>query len=165
MNIPFNKKYVFITGISLALISFVIGWFLIFTSTHMIRQPNVRTFETILPNPPDGALPVQDQIEIEDSTLANPLPVSRENLQRGQVYYQYYCIFCHGEKGRGNGPVGHSYMPKPADLTSDSLQAWPDVRWYRSMLSGTGHAPVLEKVVPPEHRWFVVLYAKSLKKR
>ena len=81
---------------------------------------------------------------------------------RGKVYYDYYCVFCHGDKGDGNGPVGESYVPVPADLRAAKIQAYADGELLRAMLVGTGHEPVLGRVVHPEHRWYLVLYVRSM---
>jgi len=81
---------------------------------------------------------------------------------RGRIYYDYYCVFCHGTDGRGNGPVGQSYMPKPSDLTDPSVQRQSDGELLRKSLTGTGHEPVLARVIPPEHRWYLVSYVRSL---
>jgi hypothetical protein len=31
-----------------------------------------------------------------------------------------------------------------------------------SMLTGTGHAPMLERIIPAEYRWYLVLYVRQL---
>lgn len=46
-------------------------------------------------------------------TEALPEPV----LDIGREYYVQYCASCHGERGRGDGPVAGVLDPKPADLT------------------------------------------------
>jgi mono/diheme cytochrome c family protein len=35
----------------------------------------------------------------------------------GAVTYQFYCVTCHGEGGKGDGPAAASLTPHPADLT------------------------------------------------
>ena len=35
----------------------------------------------------------------------------------GAALYRVYCVSCHGETGRGDGPVAASLVPPPADLT------------------------------------------------
>lgn len=89
-----------------------------------------------------------------------PLP-TEENLHRGKVYYAYYCIFCHGENGEGNGPVGQSYVPKPANLNADSITRYSVPELYDASLTGTGHEPVLRQVIPAEHRKYLILYIRQ----
>lgn len=137
---------------------------LLFIGPHMETQPSIRNFEAVTRSVPAGTVPLNPRLMLSSipDTMANPVVPSERNLARGMVYYQYYCLFCHGERGDGEGPVGISYDPKPADLAADSVQSRSDGALYKAMLSGIGHEPVLERVVPPEHRWFLVLYIRGL---
>lgn len=137
------------------------------TSPRMYVQPNIRAFQRPVAPMPAGVVPVTDwppplPSETESRTLANPVPATSANIDRGATYYKYYCVFCHGEKGDGNGPVGESYVPKPSDLRSPKIMAYSDGEMLRAMLLGIGHEPVLEYVVHPEHRWYLVLYTRQL---
>jgi hypothetical protein len=38
----------------------------------------------------------------------------------------------------------------------------PDGEILYSMLTGTGHAPVLQRTVLQEYRWYLVLYVRQL---
>lgn len=96
------------------------------------------------------------------TAMANPVPATGESVARGKVYYQNYCVFCHGDAGDGNGPVGQSYVPKPSDLRTPKISGYSDGQMLRAMLVGVGHEPVLEKVVPEEHRWPLVDYVRTL---
>lgn len=148
----------------------VMGYVLI-TGPRMRMQPNVRPYQAEVPPLPAGIVPVdlpdasssgRVPAAADAAKMVSPLPATEENAASGKVYYQYYCAFCHGEKGDGNGPVGQSYTPKPADLRPAKVQAYSDGQMLRSMLSGEGHEPVLEKVVPLEHRWYLVQYVRTL---
>jgi len=75
------------------------------------------------------------------------------------------CLACHGEDGHGDGPVGDSYMPVPADLHRESVRRMADGELLLAMLTGTGHAPVLERVVNPDHRWYLVTFTRWLARR
>ena len=145
--------------------------YVLVTGPRMITQPNVRPYQVEVPRLPDGVVPVDSTgspssekapAEAEAAKMVNPLPATEDNVARGKVYYQYYCTFCHGEKGDGNGPVGQSYVPKPSDLRDSKVQAYSDGTILRAMLTGEGHDPVLERVTPPEHRWPLVLYIRTL---
>lgn len=138
----------------------------IFFGPRMKEQHHIRAFQMTLPNIPAGTAsviaPVQLPSTAEAARLKNPLPASAQNLASARVYYTYYCVFCHGDSGAGDGPVGQSYTPRPADLRNPRLAAYSDGELLRAMLTGVGHAPVLERVVPPEHRWHLVLFVRSL---
>ena len=53
----------------------------------------------------------------EAQTIArNPIAPTSESVAAGQVVYERYCLTCHGENGRGDGPGGVGLEPPPADL-------------------------------------------------
>jgi hypothetical protein len=143
------------------------------TNPHMKWQPHLRSFDAAMPLPPPGAVPASGP------SLAIPSPREAEELFRagrqkvdleaGKVYYGYYCLMCHGELGDGNGPVGESYVPKPADLRDAKFRAYTDGRLLRAMLAGSGHdvptspgaTNVLGYTVPPPHRVNLVRYVRT----
>jgi hypothetical protein len=156
--------------LSLALIFFitagVIGY-LLFTGPRMFVQPNIRPFQMVTPVSLPNSVPVigiyaplPDNAQAEQ--LKNPLARTDDNYAKGKVYYGYYCAFCHGDKGDGFGPVGYSYVPGPADLRSPNVQSQSDGRLLLSILTGTGHSPMLERIVPAEYYWYLVLYVRRL---
>ena len=55
-------------------------------------------------------------------------------LARGQSHYQRYCSVCHGEQGRGKGPLVEYLKITPTDLTQITKQnggQFPFWRVYR----------------------------------
>jgi hypothetical protein len=155
------------TAIALVVIALGIFSYLLFTGPRMRTQINIRPFQAQMPAIPEGAVPVVDTIERlpdeqQAKMLSNPLEKTPANYARGKVYYGYYCVFCHGETGAGDGPVGYSYVPAPSNLRSAKVESLSEGRLLRAILTGTGHDPVLERVVPPEHRWYLELYTRSL---
>ena len=155
-----------LAALGVAMLGGAAAGYLLFTGPHMTQQPHLRVFGAPMPRPAPGALPVTSLgFEVptaqEAAALSNPLPPTAQNRARGATYYAYYCAFCHGSKGDGNGPVGESYVPKPSDLRSPKIQAYSDGELLRSMLTGTGHAPALETTVLPEHRWYLVHFVRA----
>jgi mono/diheme cytochrome c family protein len=151
--------------IALSMIAGIIfGYLLFFNEPHMRNQPIIKTYQALMPSMPEGTVQVNPRLAVSDmpDSASNPLQPIQANLDRGKVYYGYYCAFCHGEKGDGNGPVGESYIPVPSDLRTPEIRELSDSRLYRAMLTGDGHAPVLERIIPREHRWYIVLYVRSL---
>jgi hypothetical protein len=54
-----------------------------------------------------------------------------------------------------------TYRECPADLMADSLRkSEPDVL-YELSFRGTGHEPVLERVVPVKYRKYILLYLRN----
>lgn len=132
---------------------------LMLSGPHMIEQPSVHAFEAEMPLPPEDAIPF-DHDAFDPSAMELP-ESTQANLEKGRVYYGYYCVFCHGEKGDGNGPVGQSYTPKPADLRALGSKNYSKEALYRAAFTGTGHTPVLERVVPQDQRKFILAYIKN----
>ena len=141
--------------------------YLMFVNPHMGTQDKATPYRAIVPLMPAQIVPAEvvavpvPLVEIPPPG-PNPLPDTRETRRIGQVYYSYYCLFCHGQDGRGNGPVGQSYVPTPANLTSPSVRNLSDEALYRAMLVGVGHSPVLPYVVMPEAPWYIVIYVRHL---
>lgn len=159
----------FLTGVALVGLGVLVYFSIMFTGPRMQVQEHIRPYQRVMPLPPDGMVPAEpDTYRVpssqEASGMKNPVPDAQNSRDRGRVYYNYYCVFCHGENGQGDGPVGYSYMPAPADLHAPRVLQLSDGDLLRAILLGVGHEPVLPRVVVPEHRWYLVAYVRSLGK-
>lgn len=164
------RRKLFIAGLLIFLVAFGFYWVLMFTGPHMRYQAYIRSFEQQMPLPPAGMVTVEPDEKTAPTAaqtrqLINPLAPSPENIAKGRIYYGYYCSFCHDDKGQGNGPVGQSYMPKPADLQQARIRNMRDGELFAAMLLGPGHEPVMERIVEPTHRWYLVLYMRALSRQ
>lgn len=132
---------------------------------HMNKQPSIHAFEKQLPRDPRGIVPTRGTyrtLTIQQSRLTtNPLPRNKTNLYNGKVFYDYYCLMCHGAQGDGNGGAGQGYYPKPTDLASPKVTGMNDGQLYYGMLVGTGHDPVMIETVHPAQRWPLVMYVRT----
>lgn len=87
-----------------------------------------------------------------------PLAVTDASLKRGKEVYTQFCVHCHGEKGKGDGPVSKK-LSGIANLvakgTSEGL-----VYYYVTYGKGTmgQHASLINKA----DRWKLVQYVKAL---
>ena len=160
------KKIVAVSLFVLA--GLAVAGYLIFSGPRMTVQPKLRTYDAPMPLPPPGSVPVEAlreprvPAESEARVLVNPLAPTEPNLAAGRTWYGIHCAFCHGATGAGDGPVGKSFGPAPADLRAARVAAMSDGELLRAMLTGPGHEPVLERVVLPERRWPIVLYVRTL---
>jgi mono/diheme cytochrome c family protein len=50
------------------------------------------------------------------NALRNPLPRTRESVERGEVVYDNNCASCHGATGAGDGEAGRGLDPPPGNL-------------------------------------------------
>ena len=151
----------------LVLIALSVAGYLMFAGPRMRVQPHIRAWQLAMPPSPPGAVPLEQVIPLlptsqQAKSLRQPLPVSPENLSVGRTYYEYYCLTCHGPSSDGRGPVGESYFPTPSDLRSKPIKSMPDGQLLPAMLTGTGHEPVLRRVVPQQAWWYLVLYIRQL---
>lgn len=161
------QKAATITGLLFVLIVAGIAFYFVFFTTPRMRiQENIRAYEALMPNAPAGSVPVEATRSLPDSLylqhydlVVDDTPV---NSDKGKVYYGYYCLFCHGEKGDGEGPVGQSYMPMPSDLRTEKVRNLNDGELLKAMLLGTGHEPVINRVVPAEGYAPLIVYVRAL---
>jgi mono/diheme cytochrome c family protein len=160
------KKIIALAIIVPALLFTGLFGYVLYEGPRMTVQHHIREFQMIMPGRAQGTVPVvaPDLIPLaaKAAGLKSPLQATPDNRARGRVYYEYYCVFCHGGSGAGDGPVGQSYTPKPSDLRSEKIAGYNDGELLRSIFTGIGHEPVLGRVVAPEHRWFLVLFVRSL---
>jgi DMSO reductase family type II enzyme heme b subunit len=49
--------------------------------------------------------------------FASPTEVTEETIEAGRNLYEKKCGFCHGNEGRGDGPVADYLNPRPRDFT------------------------------------------------
>ena len=153
----------------IVLVVLSVACYLLFTGPRMYVTPHVRAYQAVMPPTPRGSVPVASaRVPLptpeEAESLANPVEPTAENLSRAKVYYGYYCIFCHGAAGAGNGPVGESFFPNPADLRAAKVRRLSDGKLLRACFTGVGHKNVMDRVVPAEWRWHLVLYVRELGK-
>jgi mono/diheme cytochrome c family protein len=160
-----KKILILLLVIPPVLVAAIFGYVLI-KGPRMTVQHHFRAFQRNAPPPPPGTVSVNQPVELsaaaQPSPFKNPQAPTLAEEAAGSVYYKYYCVFCHGETGAGNGPVGQSYTPVPADLRLPKVAAYNDVELLRRMLTGVGHEPILERVVPPEHRWRLAQFVRTL---
>ncbi len=154
-------------AIAFALIFVAAVFTAMFIGPTMKEQEHLRSYQWNMPLPPEGSVPVKSALPKLPTTqqalkMASDVPATPASAARGRVYYQYYCLACHGDAADGRGPVGEAFVPTPADLHSPAVQSLADGQLYRAMLTGVGHEPVMEYTVLPEHRWYLVAYLRSL---
>jgi copper transport protein len=95
-------------------------------------------------------------------TLRNPFPPNPESLEAGQQIYSQNCHMCHGDMGRGNGPLVASLNPPLADLVVHvPLHTEGDLfHIIHDGIPGTAMAPLREKLTNDEI-WHVINYIKT----
>ena len=101
------------------------------------------------------------------NSLSNPLPKTRETVDRGATAYEKNCASCHGTTGLGDGPVGRSLSPPPANLAF--LSQMPMVQWdpfmYWTVAEGGAQfgsaMPAFKDALSKDEIWAVVAYIQA----
>jgi mono/diheme cytochrome c family protein len=95
-------------------------------------------------------------------TLVNPVGRSPESLARGRQMYELHCQVCHGDQGRGDGPVGIKFVPQPMELNLDYVQLQPDGQLYYTISHGSIAMPGYWQSISPEDRWHLINFIKEV---
>jgi mono/diheme cytochrome c family protein len=132
---------------------------------RMYDQDSVKTYERKA-LPADGrTVPVTDGYQTllaaDPQGLKNPFGPTAENVAQGRLAYGYYCVQCHGPRLDGNGTVGQSFSPLPADLMSDAVLSQYDGALYEKIRTGFRRHPPLFATISPEDTWSVLVYLRS----
>jgi mono/diheme cytochrome c family protein len=91
-----------------------------------------------------------------------PVRVTRELLVRGQDRYQVFCSPCHGATGRGDGMIVKRGFKAPSSYHVDRLRAMPVGYFYDVVTNGYGAMADYAAQVPPEDRWAIAAYIRTL---
>lgn len=82
----------------------------------------------------------------------------------GQAVYKSTCVVCHGEQGKGNGPVAAAMTPRPADLTDPvRMGRLSEDSLVLIVTQGRGAMPGFEVNLTPERVREVVAYIRTLR--
>ncbi len=101
---------------------------------------------------------------LDPATVMSPTP---DLLNRGKALFGQYCVPCHGEDGRGDGPAAGSLKPSPRNFTQPA--GWtngpgrPDI--FKTLSNGVpGSAMVAYDILTKKDRMALVHYVRSFAK-
>lgn len=100
----------------------------------------------------------------QDNYLVNPIPPNADSVAIGEALYVQNCLPCHGATGLGDGPVGLTLNPPPADLTVHTAPGvHPDGRLYDWITNGFENSvmPAFRSQLTDEERWHLVNYIRT----
>lgn len=148
-----------------------VGWF-----ATMRHQRSIKPYAMPRATVP-GAVPVGGT-EVDSLGLAaaesvtNPRTLTSESLNRGKWEYEIYCLVCHGDAGRGDGPISSS-VGGPffgvRSLVNDTIARRSDGYLYAVVIHapsmGRGLMPVYGDRIQGTDRWDVVNYVRFLQQQ
>jgi mono/diheme cytochrome c family protein len=154
-----------------------VGWF-----ATMRHQRSIRPYVMPRPSVP-GTVPVTgaevDLIGLDQGgrtttadRLVNPRARTSESLDRGKWVYETYCLVCHGESGRGDGPIAAASggpFVGVRSLVTDTMARRSDGYIYGVVIHapsmGRGLMPIYGDKIFGADRWDVVNYVRSLQQQ
>jgi copper transport protein len=101
----------------------------------------------------------------EQAELVNPIPPNEMSIAQGKILFETNCAPCHGETGLGDGPVGITLNPRPADLTQHAIPGvHPDGQLYLWISDGFPGSvmPKFRTALSDDERWHLVNYMRTL---
>lgn len=126
----------------------------------------LQTYERVLPRMPEKTMPTAGGIEAlrtaKPKDLHNPIPRTSDVLDRGRERYGFYCAQCHGLRADGQGTVGQSFAPLPANLKSVEVQNQTDGELFTRVSLGYKRHPRLWDTISEADRWAILWYIRSL---
>jgi mono/diheme cytochrome c family protein len=96
--------------------------------------------------------------------LINPL-AGLQPTEAAQQLYVSNCLPCHGDKGKGDGPIGASLDPRPYNLTKKKVDNETDGSVFWRITNGHKSMPTFKNTLDPMQRWQIVTYIRSLQQQ
>ena len=80
------------------------------------------------------------------------IPNTKWDIEKGKRLFHYYCSYCHGRGGKGDGPNAVNLDPKPRDFTDDKYMVTRTDQNLFDVISKGGAATARSTFMPPfEH--------------
>ncbi len=112
---------------------------------------------------PSGA-PANPASLYPDDVENFPIPITKQDIDRGQQRYDIFCSVCHGATGNGDGMIARRGFnkPLPASYHQDRLRQAPVGHFFDAMTNGWGAMPAYASQIPVEDRWRIIAYIRAL---
>ena len=95
----------------------------------------------------------------------NPVASSDAVTTKAKSNYEEQCLMCHGETGKGDGPMAAMLKEKPSDLTdTKKMGEMTDGEIFWILTKGVKPMPPFEAKMSEEERWGMVHLMRSLSK-
>ncbi len=102
------------------------------------------------------------KVPAEWALKKNLLTPTSTSIESGKKIYLTSCSPCHGEKGKGNGPLSVSLKPKPANHSAADFQKQKDGELYYKIITGRNAMPPYKTVLTEEEIWNVINFIRTL---
>ena len=96
------------------------------------------------------------------SELPSAVVFDKALLVRGRQRFDVFCSPCHGRQGNGQGMIVQRGFKQPPSYHIDRLRAQPLGYFFDVMTNGFGQMSSFASQVPPEDRWAIAAYVRTL---
>ena len=101
----------------------------------------------------------------EVATKKNPVASSDAVLAKAKNAYEENCLMCHGETGKGDGPMAGMLKEKPPDVSDAKIMSeMSDGEIFWIITKGVKPMPPFESKLSEEDRWSLVHLMRSMSK-
>ena len=90
----------------------------------------------------------------------NPYRPTTQTLAEGKALFETYCLVCHGESGKGDGPIADK-IPHPPSYVSGRVLKFPQGRIFHVITMGTTKMPAYATQLSASDRWKIVAYVHT----
>jgi mono/diheme cytochrome c family protein len=93
--------------------------------------------------------------------LTNPFHPTPDVLEHGKALFQIYCQVCHGDQGKGDGPIA-AKIPPPTSYKAERLLGYAPGRIFHVITTGANKMPSYATQLAPDDRWLIVTYVRAV---
>ena len=102
--------------------------------------------------------------------LKNPVPSTAASVSAGETTYKTYCALCHGNDGKGNGPLAPPNANPPSLVDAAWVHGSSDGEIFSVIANGPGSSTpgtppkmaAFKGMIPDKDIWNVINYLRSL---
>ncbi len=139
-------------------------------TSSAVAESAVQQPENLPPTPASAQTPVLSPANtvppafLDDAAFVREFPVgvSESMIQHGYNRYMIYCVVCHDPLGTGHGRIVERGYTPPPSLHIERLRDAPAGRLFAVITEGYGSMPSYASQIPPEDRWAIVAYVRTL---
>ena len=131
---------------------------------YLGKKANSGTTATQTGSATTSAAPANPASLYPDDVETFPIPITKQDIDRGQQRYDIFCSVCHGATGNGDGMIARRGFnkPLPASFNQDRLRQAPVGHFFDAMTNGWGAMPSYATQIPVEDRWRIIAYIRAL---
>ncbi|MGH8548717.1 MAG: c-type cytochrome [Methylococcales bacterium] len=93
--------------------------------------------------------------------IENPIAPDSSSINTGKNLFLRECLQCHGESGKGDGPVAAYLGVKVANLTSPEFLKQPDGAIYTKIRNGRTSMPGFKNSLSKEEIWNLINFIRA----